>query len=130
MLIANLFALEAVHLAEAARIPLVMAHPYPAPATLPHHFKRRFRMNDPQAYLALHKNVAVRKDQGEVSWLDVEHWMWPVYTDSWSDLRTLLGLNEDGGSWLVGRLAIPVLYLYHEMVYPRPGYWPGKCACL
>lgn len=53
VLIANLFALEAVHLAEAVDAPLVMAHPYPAPAPAPAAFARRFRWMDPLGYKAL-----------------------------------------------------------------------------
>lgn len=93
MLIANLFALEAVHIAEvimsfiivscytlimrgilmpqphplpllakALKLPLMMAHPYPAPTTLPRHFSCCFRMNDPQTYLLLHKAMKEKKE--------------------------------------------------------------------
>ena len=57
LLVANLFALEAVHLAEALGrvepIPLVMAHPYPAPTPAPQGFARRLRRTDPLGYRAL-----------------------------------------------------------------------------
>ena len=35
-----------------------------------------------------------------------------------------LGLDE-GGPWPKGQPPIPVLYLYSEMVLPRPAYWPS-----
>lgn len=50
LLVANLFALEAVHLAEALDVPLVMAHPYPAPCPAPAAFARQFRRVDPLGY--------------------------------------------------------------------------------
>ncbi len=53
LLIANLFSLEAVHLAEALDVPLVMAHPYPAPTGAPAAFARRLRRIDPMGYKAL-----------------------------------------------------------------------------
>lgn len=53
LLIANLFALEAVHLAEALDVPLVMAHPYPAPTAAPAAFARHFRWTDPVGYKML-----------------------------------------------------------------------------
>jgi hypothetical protein len=61
-LIANLFALEAVHLAEALDVPLVMAHPYPAPTVAPAAFARRFRRMDPLGYKAL-RQVEPGKDE-------------------------------------------------------------------
>jgi len=53
LLIANLFSLEAVHLSEALDVPLVMAHPYPAPTGAPAAFARRLRRIDPMGYKAL-----------------------------------------------------------------------------
>ncbi len=145
LLIANLFALEAVHLAEVFNLPLVMAHPFPAPTSLPFNFKTQFRRADPLQYKYLRENgrreggreggqdeATVRGDESMVSWEDVEHWLWPAFADSWSSFRCmLLGLDGEGEGcdelpppWLAGRTAIPLLYLYSESILPRPQFFP------
>jgi hypothetical protein len=65
----------------------------------------------------------------------VEHWLWPAITDAWRPFRCMLGLakeneEDDHGCGtphhLIGRPAPPLLYLYSEMVLPRPDYYPGR----
>ncbi|KAM3576739.1 hypothetical protein VYU27_001334 [Nannochloropsis oceanica] len=145
LLIANLFALEAVHLAEVFDLPLIMAHPFPAPASFPFNFKAQFRRADPLQYKCLRENgrgeggreggqdeATVRGDERMVSWKDVEHWLWPAFADSWSSFRCmLLGFDEESEGcdelplpWLAGRPAIPLLYLYSESIMPRPQFFP------
>jgi hypothetical protein len=67
-----------------------------------------------------------------VAWEDVEHWLWPAFTDAWRPFRRMLGLEEEGKAeayrgqhHLIGRPAPPLLYLYSETVLPRPDYFPG-----
>ena len=145
LLLANLFALEAVHMAEVFGLPLVMAHPYPAPASLPFNFKAHFRRTDPLQYKALRKggrrdggreggreDATVGGNESVISWEDVEHWLWPAFAESWSPFRRmLLGLDEEEGEgdelplpWLAGRPSIPLLYLYSESILPRPQSFP------
>lgn len=133
LLIANLFALEAVHLAEAFDAPLVMAHPYPTPAAAPAAFARQFRWMDPLGYKLLRQQAGGPQTTGFLGWEDVEHWLWPAMTDAWHPFRRMLGLADAEAAaagaqhhHLIGRPAPPLLYLYSEMVLPRPDYFPGQ----
>ena len=64
-----------------------------------------------------------------MSWAEVEHWLWPAFTDRWGAWRAdCLGLAP---VWLDGDEAAmqlppppPLLYTLSEVVTPRPGYWP------
>ncbi len=120
LLVANLFALEAVHLAEAWGLPLVLAHPYPAPGAMPPEFARDVRRMDPWQYKALKE----AEHTNNVSWQDMGHWLWPAFVDSWHPFRQMLGLSVEHLPWLAGRPAPPLFYLYSESILPRPQFYP------
>ena len=74
-----------------------------------------------------------------MGWADVDHWLWPAFTERWGAWRQdTLGLpplcfdtDPAGGPPLLPPLlppplppAPPLLYAMSELVTPRPGYWP------
>ncbi|KAL4436583.1 hypothetical protein ABPG75_003722 [Micractinium tetrahymenae] len=138
LLIFNLFALEAFHLAEALRIPCLAASPCLVPYAPPAGFERRFRLAHPQLYERL--QAADKRRQldtvdagsasgGTVGWSDVRHWLWPLFTERWGPWRYhRLGLPEvpfsdrPPGEDLPA--PPPLLYGISEAVVPRPGFWP------
>jgi hypothetical protein len=84
LLVFNLFALEAWHLAERLGVPAVAAAPYVVPYSLPPAFGAAFERSLPQLVAAL------RAAQGNtVSMREFEHWMWPLWT-----VRTLGRAHE------------------------------------
>ncbi|KAK9835230.1 hypothetical protein WJX81_007555 [Elliptochloris bilobata] len=88
LLVHNLFALEAHHIAQALAVPSLAASPclvpYAAPAALP----TRLARDHPALHAALHASP-----RGRVAWADVEHWLWPLFSARWSGWRqSRLGL--------------------------------------
>ena len=67
---------------------------------------------------------------GEVGWSEVEHWMWPLFTESWQQWRQdALGL-EPVPCFTAAEAdqplppAPPLLYGAEESIMARPGFWP------
>ncbi len=77
---------------------------------------------------------------GKVSWADVEHWMWPLFSDRWLAFRIRLGLHSDPQLQAVAApAAVPdsaaapelcpaplLLYGMPEEVVPMPLSWPEQ----
>lgn len=66
---------------------------------------------------------------GEVGWGEVEHWTWPLFTESWQHWRReALGLAPFLSAAQDGALppATPLLYGLPESIVPRPGFWPDS----
>ncbi|GAQ87097.1 UDP-Glycosyltransferase superfamily protein [Klebsormidium nitens] len=121
MLVFNLFALEAYHIAERLGIPCSAASPYLIPYAPPAGFERTFRRRWPKLHTALQDSLAP-----QVGWAEVEHWMWPLFDDArWGDFRERT-LQLPRRLWTNVRLpqAPPLLYGFSEAVVPCPGYWP------
>uniref|UniRef100_A0A7N0RFV6 Erythromycin biosynthesis protein CIII-like C-terminal domain-containing protein n=1 Tax=Kalanchoe fedtschenkoi TaxID=63787 RepID=A0A7N0RFV6_KALFE len=126
----NFFALEGWSLAELYGVPCVVAAPYVVPYSAPSSFERRFIEELPLLYKYLQQAPA-----GKVSWRDVLHWMWPLFTDDWGtwrseDLRlSALPFTDpvtDVPSWH-DRFPSPLLlYGFSEEVVECPGYWPSS----
>ncbi|KAF6248879.1 hypothetical protein COO60DRAFT_1020102 [Scenedesmus sp. NREL 46B-D3] len=98
LIIFNLFALEGYHIAEALQLPCLVAQPYLIPYSMPASFQRRFARALPhlaQALLLQQQQqqqqqaevTAAGQDQLPVSWADVSHWMWPLFTERWGPWR-------------------------------------------
>lgn len=130
LIVANLFALEAAHVAEVARqagrlyrvslahpddgwglrpyswwcgggcqalgVPWAVCQPYPPPRPAPSGLLQAFRMAHPDLYSALSNTTDPQQDehqqQGDgggvlVGVWDLEHWLWPIFSDSWLNLR-------------------------------------------
>ncbi|CAN0460443.1 unnamed protein product, partial [Discosporangium mesarthrocarpum] len=91
----NLFAMEAFHIAESMKVPCVVCQPYLMPTPMPNSFPHRMRRAHPQLYRQLlrcnlQKTPPARLAKSQpvcrgrkVQWSDVEHWMWPLFTDRW-----------------------------------------------
>jgi len=70
---------------------------------------------------------------GEVGWREVEHWMWPLFTESWQRWRVeALGMPPVpfAAAAAAAGAALPppppLLYGLSEAVVPRPAYWPAS----
>ncbi|KXZ47822.1 hypothetical protein GPECTOR_32g434 [Gonium pectorale] len=175
LLVFNLFALEAYHAAEALGVPCAAAAPYMIPYGCPPAFAAMFRSELPELYGALRRAEEDEEEQkGEdvteaaagaeaqgpgprrggaarVTFREVQHWMWPLFTERWGDWRAdALGLpplplhrrcDDVGGSDVGGGSggggadpvalsveelppAPPLLYGFSGLVVPRPPYWP------
>eukprot|EP00249_Psilotum_nudum_P006211 c19547_g1_i1 orf=140-853(+) len=81
-IVINFFALEGWHLAELYHVPCVVAAPYVVPYSAPATFERQFQSLHPLLYRRLQQALP-----GEVGWRDVMHWMWPLFTDRWTEWR-------------------------------------------
>ena len=82
----NLFALGAWHIAEMLGVPCVAASPCIIPYTPPSAFEERFRAAHPVLHERLRANTSGCA-QGQIGWAEVEHWMWPLWTERWGDWR-------------------------------------------
>ena len=129
LLVCNLFALEAWHLAEYLHLPCVVAAPYVVPYAMPPAFASLLRAELPSVCAALRSAPDDR-----LGWRDVEHWMWTLWTERWGDWRAdRLGLPslplsaaEDAGGGAAALLPppTPLLYGFSESLVDQPGYWP------
>ncbi len=124
-LLHNLFALEAVHLAEALGVPSCAAAPYVVPYGMPSGFAGALERTLPAVAHALRHTPP-----GTLSMREVEHWLWPLWTERWGDWRAdrlrLPALPLDVGDDAPVTLprAPPLLYGFSEQLVTRPGYWP------
>ncbi|KAJ7517134.1 hypothetical protein O6H91_21G011700 [Diphasiastrum complanatum] len=124
----NFFALEGWHLAELYSMQCVVVAPYIVPYSAPTSFERLFRTFHPLLYKRL-KQASL----AEVGWGDVMHWMWPLFTDRWTEWRVKhLGLAACPLTDPVTELPIVyrwpraplVLYGVSPEVVECPAYWP------
>lgn len=127
LILCNLFSLEGFHLAEALGCCCIVASPCLVPYPAPVSFERRFRAAFPQ----LHHRLQAA-GPGEVGWGEVDHWLWPLFSDSWQRWRQeVLGLpavpfQAEAQAEAPLPPAPPLLYGLPEMLVPRPGYWPDS----
>eukprot|EP00899_Mesostigma_viride_P000736 jgi/Mesvir1/10663/Mv13752-RA.1 len=139
LVVFNLFALEAWHLAEYLRIPCVALSPCLVPYSAPSRLESSFRREHPALYARLKR----ARDGKEVCWADIEHWMWPLFGERWGPWRQRrLGLpacpfTSQSGTRkeahnlpaTVLPLCLPpptrLLYGLSPSLVDRPGYWPS-----
>ncbi|XVE48689.1 hypothetical protein DITRI_Ditri01bG0022600 [Diplodiscus trichospermus] len=126
----NFFALEGWSLAELFRVRCVVAAPYVVPYSAPAFFERHFRKKLPLLYKYLQEAPA-----DKVSWKDVIHWMWPLFSENWQSWRSEdLNLSPypftDPVTCLPtwhDRLPSPLLlYGFSKEIVECPDYWPSN----
>ncbi|KAL1224207.1 Sterol 3-beta-glucosyltransferase UGT80A2 [Cardamine amara subsp. amara] len=124
----NFFALEGWSLAELFQIRCVVAAPYVVPYSPPSGFERQFRKELPDLYKYLKE-----APNSKVSWNDVTHWMWPLFTEEWGSWRyEELNLScypfadpvTDLPSWHSRQPSPLVLYGFSKEIVECPDYWP------
>mmetsp|Transcript_7608 Transcript_7608/g.19376 ORF Transcript_7608/g.19376 Transcript_7608/m.19376 type:complete len:806 (-) Transcript_7608:109-2526(-) len=133
LIVINLFALEGWHIAEALGCPCAVVSPCVVPYTPPSSFAKRFK----RAYPGLYDFLSNREDGKPASWREVEHWLWPVFTERWGRWRSeRLHLNEvpflscmtDAAQHLGGGTPTtrptPLIYGCSPSITQVPGYWP------
>ncbi|XP_031505146.1 sterol 3-beta-glucosyltransferase UGT80A2 isoform X2 [Nymphaea colorata] len=126
----NFFALEGWHLAELFRVPCVVTAPYVVPYSMPSSYESRFENDFPLLFRCLQD-----APPGKVSWKDVTHWMWPLFTENWGSWRsqclrlsacpltdpvTGLPMLHD---WPQSPL---LLYGFSREIVECPDYWPSS----
>jgi FkbM family methyltransferase len=124
LVVINLFALEGWHIAEALGIPCAVVSPTVVPYTPPSSFAKRFR----RAYPGLYQSLLDGDDGAPASWREVEHWLWPVFTERWGQWRSeRLCLNEvpflTNGVTAQQR-PTKLIYGCSPSIIQVPGYWP------
>jgi hypothetical protein len=60
---------------------------------------------------------------GEAGWAEVEHWLWPLFSERWRHLRLQLGLPPLGRQPL---RATRLLYGVSAAAIDVPAYWPAS----
>ncbi|KAK3258168.1 hypothetical protein CYMTET_32777 [Cymbomonas tetramitiformis] len=129
LIVFNLFALEGWHLAEFFGVRCLAASPCLVPYSAPSGFQGRFKKSLP----ALHARLQAAAE-GEVTWREVDHWMWPLFTERWGAWRQYrlrlppvpLTTPIEQGSFLPPPTTL--LYGLSEILVDPPGYWPGSVA--
>jgi len=121
----SLFALGAWSIAEAFGLRSLAATPCLIPYAPPAGFGASFSTSFPRLYARLLSTA----DDSQIGWAEVEHWMWPLWTERWGDWRReRLGLCEvpmadaaDGACLLPP--PTPLLYGFSPLLAPPP-HWP------
>uniref|UniRef100_A0A6N2KDD8 Erythromycin biosynthesis protein CIII-like C-terminal domain-containing protein n=1 Tax=Salix viminalis TaxID=40686 RepID=A0A6N2KDD8_SALVM len=81
--------MEGWSLAELFHVRCVVAAPYVVPYSAPSSFESQFRREHPLLYKYLQEADSNQVLQTpHVSWKDVAHWMWPLYTENWGLWRS------------------------------------------
>ncbi|CAN8252215.1 unnamed protein product [Cochlearia groenlandica] len=128
LVVINFFALEGWSLAELFEIRCVVAAPYVVPYSPPSGFERQFKKELPELYKYLKE-----APDGKVSWSDVTHWMWPLFTEEWGSWRyEELNLScypfsdpvTDLPNWHIQPPSPLVLYGFSKEIVECPDYWP------
>ncbi|GAV67383.1 hypothetical protein CFOL_v3_10889, partial [Cephalotus follicularis] len=129
-IVINFFALEGWSLAELFCIRCIVAAPYVVPYSAPSSFDRHFRKEFPQLYRYFQE-----APDHKVSWKDVIHWMWPLFTDNWGPWRSEdLNLSPcpftdpvtSLPTWHNRQASPLLLYGFSQEVVECPDYWPSN----
>lgn len=80
---------------QALGVPWAVCQPYPPPRPAPSGLLQAFRMAHPDLYSALNNTTDPQQDDqqqqgdggGALGVWDLEHWLWPIFSDSWLNLR-------------------------------------------
>ncbi|XP_076901796.1 uncharacterized protein LOC143556342 [Bidens hawaiensis] len=130
LVIINFFALEGWSLAELFNVCCVVAAPYVVPYSAPSSFERKFSEELPLLY-----NYIQAASSDEISWKDVIHWMWPLFTEDWGTWRSRelklshLPFTDPVTShpvWHSRPSAPLLLYGFSKEIVECPGYWPSN----
>ncbi|KAJ0501256.1 putative sterol 3-beta-glucosyltransferase [Helianthus annuus] len=130
LVIINFFALEGWSLAELFNVRCVVAAPYVVPYSAPSSFERKFSEELPLLY-----NYLQAASSDKISWKDVIHWMWPLFTDDWGTWRaTELKLSPlpftdpvtSDPVWHSRPSSPLLLYGFSKEIVECPGYWPSN----
>ncbi|CAK0762025.1 hypothetical protein CVIRNUC_002916 [Coccomyxa viridis] len=124
LLVHNLFAMEAFSIAEALGVPSLAVSACLVPQAAPASLQRRFRRVHPALHAALTRPE--QEGPGLVRWADVEHWLWPLFSNAsctWRQERLSLGVPFAGG---VLPPAPRLLYLLSPCLTQELSYWPAS----
>ncbi|CAN6455949.1 unnamed protein product [Victoria cruziana] len=129
-IVINFFALEGWHLAELFQVPCVVTAPYVVPYSMPSSYESQFKNELPLLFRCLQE-----AQPGKVSWKDVTHWMWPLFTENWVTWRRqclklspcpltdpVTGLPKLH-DWPWSPL---LLYGFSKEIVECPDYWPSS----
>ncbi|KAJ3692040.1 hypothetical protein LUZ60_012390 [Juncus effusus] len=126
----NFFALEGWHLAELFQVRCIITAPYLVPYSAPSSFESQFVRDFPLLYKYFQE-----APPNTVSWKDITHWMWPLFTETWGFWRNnSLNLSSVPFTdpvtnlplWHVQVESPLLLYGFSKDIVERPGYWPSN----
>ncbi|XP_020250119.1 sterol 3-beta-glucosyltransferase UGT80B1 isoform X2 [Asparagus officinalis] len=129
-IVINFFALEGWSLAELYQVQCVVAAPYVLPYSAPSSFERQFRHEFPLLFKYFQEAPAEK-----VSWKDVQHWMWPLFSEDWGSWRSdCLNLSPlpfmdpvtNLPMWHMRAQSPLLLYGFSKKIVECPGYWPSN----
>ena len=132
LIVFNLFALVAWHVAQHRGVPAVCCSPCMIPYQHPDSFPRRFKDAHPELHAQLRQETEQETDR--VGWGEISHWMWPLFLEKYGAWREELGMHPFPLLEATGLpaptlpQATPLVYAISEAVVPRPGYWPGSVS--
>ncbi|KAK3185010.1 hypothetical protein Dsin_032296 [Dipteronia sinensis] len=132
-IVINFFALEGWSLAELFHVRCIVAAPYVVPYSAPSSFEHRFIKEYPLLYKYL-QDAPINK----VCWEDVNHWMWPLFTENWGLWRSeklnlspcpfmdpVTGLP----TWHERASSPKLLYGFSKEIVECPDYWRSNVHC-
>jgi hypothetical protein len=137
VLIANLFATVALHIADYLSVPLVVANPYFIPYSAPAHFERALKADYGRTGVPLIEHLkSIDQSSSQIGWNDVSHWMWSAMLNrehrTFRDQYLHLHPNILQAEWqCYGQLppAPPLLYGLSPYLFPLPAGTPGSALC-
>lgn len=118
----NLFACEGWFIAKYFDVPCVAASPFAVTRTPPVTFEGKFVDAYPDLYQRLRNSA-----QGQVSYGDIDHWMWRLYLDDFGEFCDSIGLPVCPYAELTPDDPLPppttLLYGISPRVIEKPQYW-------
>ncbi|XP_042398433.1 sterol 3-beta-glucosyltransferase UGT80B1-like isoform X1 [Zingiber officinale] len=133
-IVINFFALEGWHLSETFQIRCVVASPYVVPYSAPSAFVRQFKQELPLLYKYFQE-----APPNTVSWKDVAHWMWPLFTNDWGSWRSeqlklspipFIDAVTSLPMWHMRAESPLLIYGFSKEIVECPDYWPPNThAC-
>lgn len=123
LIVFNLFTLEGYFIAQHLNVPCIAASPFVQTRTMPSGFEAMFSEAQPDLYKKL-------KDarHGEVSFAEVDHWMWRLFLNDFSDVCSILNIPSLPFTTPTGFLPppVPLLYGVSPLIVQRQSYWPDS----
>eukprot|EP00731_Ephydatia_muelleri_P016790 Em0009g1214a len=123
LIVFNLFTLEGYFIAQYLNVPCLAASPFLQTRTMPSTFEAMLSEAQPGLYKKLRD-----ARHGEVSFAEVDHWMWRLFLNDFSDICEALHIPSLPFSTPTGLLPppVPLLYGVSPLIVQRQSYWPNS----
>ena len=122
VIVFNLFSLGAWYIARKFAVPTVAISPCLIPYQHPPSFITLLRRLQPGLRRRL---LDADGRAGCLGWVEISHWLWPLWSGRWDELRAALQLPAEV---LLAEEDLPppppLLYAFSSLLIPPPSYWP------